>query len=110
MEALVARIKATISALPIPSQTVEANRQLVEFEQSTEAWATMEILLAEPPGTPYRFFSSISLYSKVQRDLTTQIEAEQIPRFTQNLVAHLIRFTQEPVLDMNVCRYYSFIC
>ena len=104
MESLVARIKATISALSIPSQTAEANRQLVEFEQSIEAWATIDVLLTEPPGTPYRFFSSISLYSKVQRDLTTQIEASQIPGFTQRLVAHLIRLAQETVIEMNVCR------
>jgi hypothetical protein len=105
MEQLVASVKETMLALNNPGQTQAANAMLMQFEQSNEAWQVLDLLLREPPGSAHRFLASITLYSKVQRDLTTQLGPAVYGQFSQNLVAHLIRLSQEPHVDMNVCRY-----
>lgn len=105
MDNVIATIKQAHQALSNPTQTVQANALLVQFEESREAWEVLDLLLREPPTSGYRQFAAITLYSKVQRDLTTQLDPQIIPSVSQNFVAHLIRFSQEPQIDMKVCRY-----
>ncbi|KAJ1408901.1 armadillo-type protein [Ochromonadaceae sp. CCMP2298] len=100
---LVGQTKAAIAALSSPTETTRANEWLVEFERSAAAWEVADFLVREEVGS-YRFFGAKFLYSKLQRQYV-QLDASSGAMLTQSIVGHILRLSQEPTVELNVCRY-----
>ena len=106
------QVKAAIAAMQSqPGGAGEASRWLASFEESSAAWQmAWELVSVDEIGSQqahiYRFFGAKMIYSKIQRDFE-QLGAEDVPAFTQRLVAHVIDLTQKyPESEyFIVCRY-----
>ena len=94
--------KSAIQALQNPAQTKAANDWLVTFERTQEAWQIADALLREPEA--FRFFGSITLYNKCQRDID-QLDRTVVPGLMQTVVQHIIRISTEIPFDSKCCRY-----
>jgi hypothetical protein len=66
MSSMLDEAKAAICALE--SRNDEANKWLVEFETSPEAWDTAQGLLLDVSGSNYRFHGANIFYNKIRRD------------------------------------------
>ena len=103
MSDLLAHSKAAIEALSVASETAAANKWLVEFESSSNAWVIADHLLQED-NQSFRFFGARILHSKIRRDFR-QLDRQSSTSLMESLVGHIIRLAQKPVLELNICRF-----
>lgn len=87
-------------------ETKRANRWMVEFERSRDAWNVADQLLREPTGSPCIFFGAKVLYSKLKRDFKDfQQSPDAVASLTRSLVEHILRFAQDCNSNFVVIRY-----
>jgi len=101
-------VKAAIAALGDADVGRGAQDMLMQFEASREAWTVAAQLLYDSSPQVnqhhFRFFGAKMLYSKIQRDFD-QLADSDISAFMQSLIGHIINLSQEPNIEMKVCRY-----
>ena len=101
-------MKAAIAAMGDADVGRGAQDMLMQFEASREAWTIAAQLLYDASDESnqhhFRFFGAKMLYSKIQRDFD-QLADSDISAFMQSLVGHIINLSQEPNIEMKVCRY-----
>jgi len=101
-------VKGAICALGDAELGRGAQDVLMQFEASREAWTVAAQLLydssAQASQHHFRFFGAKMLYSKIQRDFD-QLAESDVSAFMQSLVGHIINLSQEPNIEMKVCRY-----
>ena len=66
MSSIVDQAKAAICALA--SNDDDANKWLMEFETSSDAWNVAQDLLLDSSGPNYRFHGANVFYNKIRRD------------------------------------------
>jgi hypothetical protein len=101
-------VKGAICALGDAELGRGAQDVLMQFEASRGAWTVAAQLLydssAQASQHHFRFFGAKMLYSKIQRDFD-QLAESDVSAFMQSLVGHIINLSQEPNIEMKVCRY-----
>ena len=85
--------KLAIDNLQKPEYTIKANEWLTNFFKTKESWEVCVQLLSEEKSI-YRFFGSISLYGKIQRDLVQLDSNEHVGSLFQTLINSLLRCSQ----------------
>ena len=101
----VAVVKAAIDALNRPSETTAANKWLIQFECTPEAWVISDLLVKDS-NVSYRFFGAKVLYSKLQKDYS-QLDSNSTKSLLESIVQNIIRLAEAPKPDINVCRYLA---
>ena len=97
-------VKQAIVALSEPSQTIQANEWLVNFEKSSDAWTIADELLTIPSEAQFNFFGAKFKYSKIQKDFY-QLNDSMVNEMLIKIVDHIIRLSNSPQLEISVCRY-----
>lgn len=98
------KCKAAIDALNQSQETNSANQWLMQFEGTSDAWSIADALARDMTNPSYRFFGARILYNKIQTDFK-QLDSTSATSLMESLVNHIIRLSQAPALEMNVCRY-----
>lgn len=98
-----------VEAIAVFSRGVEvtsADRWLVEFERTHEAWSVADELASDTSANAEirNFWGAKFLYSKIQRDFH-QLNAASIPSLATSLVQHILRLAQGNSAPMTVLRY-----
>ena len=83
-----------------------ANKWMIEFERSRDAWSVADQMIREPTGSPCIFFGAKILYSKLKRDFKDfNGSPDAVNGITNSLVEHIIRLAQDANSNFVVIRY-----
>ena len=88
------------------ADTKRANKWMIEFERSRDAWSVADQMIREPTGSPCIFFGAKILYSKLKRDFKDfNGSPDAVNGITNSLVEHIIRLAQDANSNFVVIRY-----
>ena len=97
-------LESVVKAVNSLGTNPEADKLLIDFERTAEAWKVSYDLLASSGDATIRFFGAKMLYSKAQRD-HIQLDHSSSSQLKTALVQQLLSLAADPNTQMNVCRY-----
>jgi len=91
----------------VGADVAKADRWLVEFERSSEAWIVADELASDTSANSdiHTFWGAKFMYSKIQRDFH-QLNGASIPSLASSLVQHILRLSQGKTVSIMVLRYF----